>query len=348
MKKNILLALCALAAALALFGCSNVSASSAAKSRYAIVIGVQDYPGTSNDLNYPDDDAESMASLLASKGWTVVSELINTSDTSKNYTSATYANIKSAVTALASYIGTNTNATVLVYYSGHGGLDTEDSNAACIIPYDGVTTTGTTGVDYTKWISSATLTSWLGALSCKNKILILDSCYSGSFVDTGSSVDAIPSSYGTYEGGTEASFLSAALGNFGTLLQNSASGEGDPDVLTITASGADEYSYDDSDHGHGAFTYYLLQAATSGDSDGDGYVTSTEAYAYAKAKIKSVWDAAYASTTSSEFLYYQAYYQHYGYYITSWSDIYARWGYVPDFMPHISGGTGDLVLYDNN
>jgi hypothetical protein len=40
----------------------------------------------------------------------------------------------------------------------------------------------------------------------------------------------------------------------------------------------------------------------------------------------------------------------YGEKINSWADICKCLGftYLPDFLPHISGGTGDLVLYDNN
>lgn len=316
-----------LAASLALSGCSNIAASSAAANRYAIVIGVSVYDdyypeGDGPNLTYPDNDAEDLATLLASKGWTVKYSLINSG--------AAYGTIESDIAALKSVV--DSSSTVLVYYSGHGTINS--SGAACIIPQDAcvkdATIPGKYSFDESKFMNAATMSNLLGALSCKNKILVLDSCYSGGFADTGGSTDAIPSAYGTFEGGTEASLLAAALGNFGTLLQNSITSGGDPDVLTITAAGSNEYSYDDSDHGHGAFTYYLLQAAASGDSDGDGYVTASEAYAYAKQKIKSVWDADYATDL--------------GY----WKQYYNYYGYVPDFMPHISGGSGDLVLYNNN
>lgn len=315
----------AIAAALAFAGCSNITASSAAANRYAIVIGVSTYntyspEGTYPNLSYPDNDAEDLATLLASKGWTVKYSLVDSA--------ATYSTIKADIASLKGIV--DSSSTVLVYYSGHGITNT--SGEACIIPADAVTATSSADYSFNeaKFIPASTMSNWLGALSCKNKTLILDSCYSGGFVDAGSSTDAIPSSYGTYEGGTEASLLAAALGNFGTLLQNSISNGGDPDVLTITAAGSNEYSWDDGSHKHGAFTYYLLQAATSGDSDGDGYVTASEAYAYAKAKIKSVWDAEYLTN------------------LPYWKQYYYYYGYVPDFMPHISGGTGDLVLYNNN
>ena len=154
-----------------------------------------------------------------------------------------------------------------------------------------------------------------------------------------------------HEGGTESSFLAAALGNFGSLLQNSVSSSGDPTVLTITAAGADEYSYDDSEHGHGAFTYYLLKAATAGDSDRDGYVTATEAYAYAKKGIEKVWNTQTEESLSYWCDYVEWYMQYYydeTVHCSSWNDVLYYLKHLPDFMPHISGGTGDLVLYDNN
>ena len=80
---------------------------------------------------------------------------------------------------------------------------------------------------------------------------------------------------------------------------------------------------------NGVFTYYLLQAATFGDVNNDGYVTITEAYSFAKSKVKNVWDAQYSNNTDY------------------WETFYNTYGYVPDFLPHISGGTGDLVLYVN-
>ena len=87
--------------------------------------------------------------------------------------------------------------------------------------------------------------------------------------------------------------------------------------MTLSACGSEEESYDDSTHSHGAFTYYLLKAASSGDTDSDGYVTTTEACAYTKKMIKANWNKEYAT-------------------------------YGDALLPHISGGTGDLVLYDNN
>lgn len=327
--------------ALVELACSNSASISTPANRYALVIGVQDYPDatytykgqsctTSSDLDYPDDDAADMADLLSKEGWTVTQRLISSSDSAIATTgSPTYANIESDIASLSA----DSSATILVYYSGHGSVSS-DGSTVYMIPYDGLLTTATVSGGYvyhdsdeSKWISPATMTNWLAAVPAKHRILILDSCYSGGFTLSDGAVDTSPADYGTYEDGTsETGLLSAALSKFGTLISSNISSYGDTEVLTLAAAGSDEYSYDDSEHKHGAFTYYLLKAADSADTDGDGYVSMTEAYIFTKSKIQSVWDAEYSSDKVA-----QEYYNYYG--------------YVPDFLPHISGGTGDLVLY---
>jgi uncharacterized caspase-like protein len=291
------------------------------------VIGVQDYPNAthaSNDLSYPDDDASEMATLLTAQGWTVEKRLISSSDSSIETNGIpTYANIQSAIADLS----TDSSATILVYYSGHGSLDGE---TAYIIPYDGLKTTETlyNGTyyqdnDLTKWITPATLTSWMAAVPAKNRLLILDSCYSGAFATSDAAVDTSPADY-SQSGNTtsDTSLIAAALSKFNTLVAANLSGYGNSEIQVLAASGSAESSYDDPTHKNGAFTYYLLQAGDTssstglakGDADGDGTVTVDEAYVYAKAQIKAKWDA-----------------------------LYAR--YDEDFLPHISGGTRDVVLY---
>lgn len=301
--------LLAFASAMALAGCSADIETPV--DRYALVIGVEDYQNVTS-LSWPATDANEMAALLSSKGWTVVDTLLSTN--------AGLSAIRDGIAAISNQVEFNANSTVLVYFSGHGSIN---DNTAYIIPYDAVFD------DVATYISPAQISSWLGALPCKNKILILDSCYSGGFVDTGDSIDSIPSIYGPIDGDTESSFFSTALGNLGILLSNSLSEEGNPDVLSISAAGSEEFSMESDAYGNGVFTYYLMEAAFSGDSNNDGYVTASEAYGYAMERVKAVWDAQYLKN------------------IDYWTSSYKNNGYVPDFLPHISGGTGDLVLYVN-
>ena len=277
--------------------------------RYALVIGVQDYQSIS-DLNYPDDDARDMSTLLASQGWNVKYKLVNSA--------ATYAAIENAMATLSA----DEDATILVYYSGHG---TSLAGLAYILPYD-TTATYTNGElsSLSNAISATTLANWMGKISAKNKILILDSCYSGGFTGDANAVDTSPADYSQKYGTTaDTGTLLAALSNFNKLVAANFASLGTRDLVALSACGSNEVSWDDGTNMHGAFTYYLLKAAAAnaGDADGDGFVSVAEAYEYAKAELKANWNAKY----------------------WNYRDEYGD--YTFDFLPHISGGTGDIALY---
>ena len=325
------ISLALLAAAALLASCQFASIPATPSNRYALVIGVQDYPGDNHDLNYPDDDASELATLLVNQGWNVKQRLIATSDLSiATDGSPTYANIQSDIATLS----TDPNATILVYYSGHGSLV---GNTTYIIPYNGLYLNGNSytieGITYyesssdlTKWITPATMTTWMAAVPARHRILILDSCYSGGFVTSDAAVDTSPANYSQRNGTTmDTGVIAAALSRFNTLVAANLSGFGNQEIQVLSAAGSDEYSYDDSGHKNGAFTYYLLQAGETdpsttrpkGDVDGDGAVTVDEAYVYAKKQLLLHWNTINALANN-------------------------------DFLPHISGGTGDVVLYAGN
>jgi hypothetical protein len=179
----------------------------------------------------------------------------------------------------------------------------------------------------------------MAAVPARNRLLILDSCDSGGFVASDVAVDTSPANYGyaSYEDGTSEKFLLlAALSKFNTLLAANIASFGDPEVQVLSAAGSDEFSYDGTTAmANGVFTYYLLEAGETnsstslakGDADGDGVVTVDEAYVYTKAKINAEWNADYIRNQST------------------WEWLYREKGCIPDFLPHISGGTGDAVLF---
>jgi hypothetical protein len=77
--------------------------------KYALVIGISDYAGTRNDLNYCDDDAIDWKTRLEKAGYTVISLLDLT---------ATNANIEMEVDNLASLSVAGNE--IALCYSGHG------------------------------------------------------------------------------------------------------------------------------------------------------------------------------------------------------------------------------------
>ncbi|MBL8967636.1 MAG: caspase family protein [Spirochaetaceae bacterium] len=268
--------------------------------RFALVYGVTDYPGTTNDLTYPAIDATEMTGVLGSSGWMTQA---------KTNSAATKAAIQADIGALSA--GLSPDSSVLVYFSGHG---TSSADTAYFIPYDGLSGTASC-------ISLSEIKAWFDTLPCRNKILILDTCYSGGFVDAGSAIDTAPQAYGPLDGGTTAEFPSSAYANFSRLLELNAAAV-DSDLFVLSAAGSRELSYESSGFGggNGVFTSFLIGAASNADADKDKLVTLSEAYSYASLGVTSYWNAQ------------------------TWNQ-YNGVGYA-DFLPHLSGQRRDVVLFD--
>ena len=322
-------------AGLLLLGLQACSMPSAPTDRYAIVIGIAKYQDPNvNTCLLSDNDASSLASTLSASGWNIYNTMIS-ADPSTNGSSVTSvgpsptkANIKLALSAFAA--DHPDASTLLVYYSGHGSLT---SGTAYICPYD-TNNSSTISAFTSSMISVQELDSWLESVPAANKLLVLDSCYSGGYVDKGLSVDATPQAY--YGQSIETS-LSIAVSDGARLFENAFSTQSDPSILTISAAGSQEESYSDvktDSYGNilydssgnmlgvvnnyatnGVFTWFLLKAFSdaSADIDHNGLVTATEAYSYARNGILADWDNKLNGST---------------------------------FLPHISGGSGDIVLYD--
>lgn len=264
--------------------------------RYALVYGAADYPGTANDLGYPDNDAQDMAAALSAGGWTIHAA---------SYPAATRLQIAGDIADLAPLV--DPDSAVLVYFSGHGSADV--SGTTYIIPTD------------ENPVSPPELLSWLDALPCRNRILILDTCYSGGFVPDTGTLDSAPQNYGVYDDGTDGSAILAALGSYSDLLAAAFESYDPATPMVVTAAGAEELSYESGTYGNGVFTYFFLQAAASGDLDGNGFVTLQEAYRFARERVERYWNSVY-----------------YGYYDSS-TGIFA------DYLPRISGNARDVVIF---
>lgn len=284
-------------------------------SRYALVYGAADYPGTVNDLGVTDDDARDMAAALDEAGWVVYRTREPTMDKQ---------DILDDIAELAAAV--DTNSSVLVYFSGHGTIYSGESS---ILPTDSVVYSGPPDIlanyslDVDLLISPSTLLSALDALPCRNRILILDTCYSGGFVTDTGTLDAAPQNYGVYDDGTGGSALLAALGSYSELLAAAFESYDPYTPMVVTAAGSEELSYESGAYGNGVFTYYFLKAASAGDLDGNGYVTLQEAYRYARAGVDKYWN---------EFV---------------WDDeyFYNDTGMYADYLPRISGNARDVVIF---
>lgn len=191
------------------------------------------------------------------------------------------------------------DSSVLVYFSGHGSVEFDGTTN--IIPTDEIP------------IDPSDLLSWLDALPCRNRILILDTCYSGGFVTDTGTLDTAPQNYGVYDDVTGGYALLTALGSYSELLAGAFQSYDPRTPMTVTAAGSEELSYETSSYGHGVFTYFFLEAASKGDLDGNGFVTLQEAYRYARAGVENQWNSIYVGSA--------------------------------DFLPRISGNARDIVIF---
>jgi hypothetical protein len=321
--------------------CSLFDYSGVTVKKYALVYGVTGYiyplasnmiPDGSPNLTYPHLDAQDMSSLLEGQGYEVKSRWVDGDgyvwvdgvrgsnidvDGSEAPTESV---IKSDLSSLTATIGSTDQ--FLFYFSGHGMQDTSTSpSIEYIVPSGGIITDTTAYPGYTAYygdldssISDAEMGGYLSEyIKTSRKIVILDTCRSGGFIDNSLEADATPST-------TDPKVISLATVNtlaeaikcYAAFSSTSASGVSPYNAAVLSAAGADEDSYDDGDKRHGAMTYYLLKTPTYADLNGDGAITVREAFAYVKAAIEENWNKDYPS--------------------------YA-------FTPHVSGGPVDWVLY---
>ena len=130
--------------------------------KYAYVIGISDYEGTANDLQYCDDDAQAMKSWLQGEGFTVRSDIDG---------AATADNILDGLQWLVDNAAPGDE--IALSYSGHGMKSTEGS---AIISAD------------LYYITHGYVMSYFNAANCTKKLVAIDACVIGDFhsdVETG-------------------------------------------------------------------------------------------------------------------------------------------------------------------
>lgn len=132
-------------------------------------------------------------------------------------------------------------ASVIVYYSGHGMPD-EESRKAYLLPSDGIAN------DPESAYALSTFYSQLAEMDVNNVLVLLDACFSGSQRNGG--------------------MLTASKGVAIKPKAESLSGN----LVVMAASQGNETAYPYEEKGHGLFTYYLLKKL----QDSKGEVTLEE------------------------------------------------------------------------
>lgn len=200
--------------------------------RKALVIGINNYPGS--PLNGCVNDAKVIAALLK-----------NNEDDSKNFDIRTEYDIQSKDkmgTAIQDLFSGD-DKVALLYFSDHGAIR-EDGEYLCT-------------PDYSKsfpGVKLSDISTWIAKSKCKNKIVILDSCFSGG------------------------------MGNSPLMTECTELPKG---VTYLAASKETQCSVECN--GHGLFTSLLIGALKGGASDLLGNITLGSIYAYID-KALNLWE----------------------------------------------------------
>jgi len=234
-----------------------------AGTNYAIIIGIANYARTSQ-LNYTDDDAESVAQRLASlPGWDPdnMALLVNSQATSANFT------------RLLDVLREGTEDDVLfIFFSGHGNR-VEDTNGDEADGYDEVL------CFYDVNLRDDTFALLLESLPMRRIAIMMDACYSGGQLNT---LGAKGSGTGTDDGFLEdlARIPAARPQDLDGLAKS---------LVALSASRFDEISWEFGSLGHGLFAYALLEALdgrADAAEDRDGTTSAEECFAYIGPRVR--------------------------------------------------------------
>ncbi|HOV63921.1 MAG TPA: hypothetical protein PLG43_08590, partial [Spirochaetia bacterium] len=146
----------------------------------------------------------------------------------------------------------------------------------------------------------------LKASGIRKQIVVVSACYSGGFIGSSGSFDAVSQDvYDEYGYDLLQSWYPekavALYFSYPSSQADITAGE----AFVLSASGEEEESIETDRYGHGVFTYFLLEGAYRGDANNDGYITVLELYNYIFGKLEAF-----------------------------------------TFLPHVSGSPLDFVLFD--
>ncbi len=221
--------------------------------KFAVIIGIDKYKDPDiEDLNVAGVDAKSIYEIITNPkggGFPVenVKLLLNDQATRKGITEA-----------LGEWLPSQAkpNDTVLIFYSGHGGIEPDysgeepDGNSKYIIPYD-----ANPNDLFSTAIQNSSLSRMLQRITSNQMIFLIDCCYSG----------------GTTTGQEIIKSISPPNTKVGNDVYDDLSGKG---RVIISASLPDQVSYEIPKLDHGIFTYNLIEAIYGkADFNKDGVLT---------------------------------------------------------------------------
>jgi hypothetical protein len=164
---------CVLKSCAVLLGAFALVTTASAATQHALLIGIADYPGKSNDLRLCVDDCKAMKTFLTKQFQfpeTAFTELYAANATSTNVVAELDAIVAKAAPGDA----------VIIYYSGHGTQvadedgDEKDDTDEMICTYDADPTKPET------WVTDDVFRASLAKLKTNRCLVMFDSCHSGT------------------------------------------------------------------------------------------------------------------------------------------------------------------------
>ena len=237
---------------------TGILGDTAEGSRFAIIIGISDYPGDANDLKYTDNDALAMRNVLVDKynfadGNIYLLTDGDAAETANQNGFSVYglpnaSNIQNAILEIGGLVTSGDE--VVFFFSGHGGKGKASDGDSEVIDESIISHDGT----YLVPIWDGQLKQLFAGYATDRIVFFFDSCVSGGMTDL------------------------AVLGR----IINMATWETRFDTAV-------EGVYGDESIGAGEFTYYfVIKGMGEGLADitgTEGVVTVEEAFDYAKASV---------------------------------------------------------------
>ncbi len=149
--------------------------------KYAILVGISDYPGADNDLKYADDDALAMYQALTTLyGYdsTNIRLLINDPNTGYDVPAPTADNIFGAVEDIKGLASSGDE--VVFFFSGHGAKGFADDGDKERVDEAIVSFDESGNLAY---IWDGQLRGWFSGFNTSRIVFVFDSCLSGGMTD---------------------------------------------------------------------------------------------------------------------------------------------------------------------
>lgn len=252
---------------------------------WAVIVGIEDYESI-NDLSYTVDDAEDMRNVLLSyKNWDIENILLLTDS------NASKSGIKTAIESMA--LGPDADDVCLFFFSGHGSRIPDEKDGDETDTFDEVICPWNTTSEIDSVISDDELGTWLSSCS-GNIIVILDTCYSGGFVNvkgTEGTIKTVPNPRVSKDAIAKKHF---GEGLIERLKQRPISRDlNQAGYVVLMACEEDKSAYESRRLKNGVFTYYIVEGlwGPAGPADeiniSDDKISAEEAFYYAEPLVLS-------------------------------------------------------------